>query len=495
MLNSVTEYLDRTAAEFPGKIAFADEKEGMTFAALRQAALGVAAELMRLKIRREPVAVFMDKSPACVAAFLGVAYSGNFYSPVDTKMPPSRMTKIMDTLQPKAVITMKGSIDAAQDAVNHVPHIFYEDAVEGNDCPPQLPQVINTDVLYVLFTSGSTGTPKGVVVPHRAVINYIDWFVAEFDIDSQVVLGNQAPFYFDLSIQDIYATLCSGCKTYLIDEKKFTFPPQLMEFLVERKVNVIMWSPTALCVTANLKGLRVPQLPPLRKVLFCGEVMPNKQLNMWRHAYPQTQFVNLYGPTEACDAMTYYVVDREFADNESLPIGRPIANVEVLLLDDEGNEVTSQAQGELCICGAALAHGYYNAPAQTARAFVQNPLHRRYADTIYRTGDLAHINERGELVYDGRKDFQIKHMGHRIELGEIEAAAAACPGVERSCCLYDAVKEKIVLFYTGETTVNFNSELKSILPEYMVPGKKIRLTEMPLNANGKIDRIVLQKMV
>ena len=256
-----------------------------------------------------------------------------------------------------------------------------------------------------------------------------------------------------------------------------------------------MWVPSALCLVANLKALRAKTLPKLRMVLFCGEVMPNKQLNQWRKAMPETVFVNLYGPTETCDASAYYIVDREFADDEPLPIGYPCRNTDIFVLNADNNLASVEELGELCIRGTSLAYGYYHEPEKTAAVFVQNPLQKCYPETIYRTGDLVRYNEYGELMYVSRKDFQIKHMGHRIELGEIESVVSSIEGVERCACVYDDKNSKIVLFYIGEADVpDINIQLKTMLPEYMMPNRKVKLDDMPINLNGKIDRAALKSL-
>jgi non-ribosomal peptide synthetase component F len=243
-------------------------------------------------------------------------------------------------------------------------------------------------------------------------------------------------------------------------------------------------------MVANKDFLNNIELPHLKKVLFCGEVMPNKQLNYWRSHVPHALYANLYGPTEITDVCTYYIIDREFTDDEPLPLGYPCENTDILILDEKDNLVTEQdVQGELCVRGTSLSHGYWNNPEKTKEVFCQNPLNPHYPERIYRTGDLAHYNERGEIMFDGRKDFQIKHMGNRIELGEIETAASVLQGVETVSSDYDTDKKEIVLFYLGDAS---DKEIRILLlkhlPKYMVPTRYIKLDKFPYNDNGKIDR-------
>ena len=222
--------------------------------------------------------------------------------------------------------------------------------------------------------------------------------------------------------------------------------------------------------------------------------MPIKHLNKWKAALPQARFVNLYGPTEITCNCTYYILpDRVFAPEEVLPIGHAFPNEKVFLLDENDRLVTEPGQaGELCVSGTALALGYYADPARTAQAFTQNPLNTRWYERIYRTGDLARCDAAGEFYYIGRKDFQIKHMGHRVELGEIEAAAMRCDAVTRACCIFDAEKQRLHLFYTGSCEkAALLAALKTALPPFMQPNTALQLDELPMNKNGKIDRTAL----
>jgi amino acid adenylation domain-containing protein len=350
---------------------------------------------------------------------------------------------------------------------------------------------IDTDPLYIICTSGSTGVPKGVVISHRAAIDFTEEASEVMEFSEKEIFANQAPFYFDASVPDLYCTIRNGATLHVIPAAWFAFPIQVLEYMKEHEVNAIFWVPSALIVTANLRALREVEVSSLKKVMFCGEVMPVKQYNMWKKALPDAMYVNYYGPSETTYASTYYVIDREFKNEETLPIGKPAINTGILILNDEEKQCETGEVGELCIRGSGVALGYYNNPEKTKEAFVQNPLSPFYHDIMYRTGDLVKLNERGEIEYVGRKDFQIKHMGYRIELGEIEAAALNCDGIRRVCCVYTGTK--IVMFYEGDKT---EDELKEYVagkvPEYMVPGKLVHLETMPLNANGKIDRVFLK---
>lgn len=496
----VTDYLDEAVKKFPDKAAFIDENRSITFKELKKEACCIAVALEQENIFKQPIAVFLGKKVECIAVFMGIAYSGNFYTPIDTQMPGNRIEKILNTLNAKIIITNRSHKETAEKLNTDAKILIYEELMNKTFDEISIGKVknniIDTDVLYVLFTSGSTGVPKGVIISHKSVIDYTEWVTETFEIDDQHVFGNQAPFYFDNSVLDIYQTLKNGACMYVIPERLFSFPIKLLEFLDNKKISIIFWVPSALCLVANLKALSKIHVKNLNKILFCGEVMPNKQLNMWRREYPEAMFANLYGPTEITDVCTYYIITKAFDDNEPLPIGIPCKNTDILVLNNENELVQDGEIGELCVRGTSLSYGYYNNDEKTVEAFVQNPLNKNYREIIYKTGDLVRYNECGELIYVSRKDFQIKHMGHRIELGEIETAISAIQDVETACCVYDEKKSKIVMFYTGDVEEDtIILILKKILPAYMLPNKKIKLDAMPLNLNGKIDRVKLKELL
>jgi non-ribosomal peptide synthetase component F len=272
-------------------------------------------------------------------------------------------------------------------------------------------------------------------------------------------------------------------------------PTKLFEILNEFQVTTLCWSVAGIELPAKLGGFSESKPQYLKKVCFSGSVMPCKYLKIWQDNLPDVLYVNQYGPTEATASCTYYVVDEKVDDSTVLPIGKPYENYGILLLDDNGREVAVGELGEICVTGPVLALGYYGDPVKTGEAFVQNPLNANYRELIYKTGDLGRYREDGNLEFHGRKDRQIKHMGHRIELGEIEGTACKVPGVTECCALYHKEKELLYLFYTGEAAPKeIVLYFRSVLPAFMVPRKLIKLETLPRLPNGKLDMQTMKSM-
>lgn len=504
--NSAVRLLDAAADKYGNKTAVTDENGSFSFERLKKLGLSIGTALIRSAnagYMIEPVMVYLPKSGKCIASFMGAMYSGNPYVPIAYDMPASRIQKIVDLLEGRGhIITDEAGMEVIKSM--SIPdsmgiHLYDEIISEEPDeelvysC---LDKVIDTDPIYIMFTSGSTGEPKGVTVPHRGAVDYALWVAKTFGIDETTKLGNQAPFYFDNSIFDIYSMLLTGAEMNIIPESLFMFPSKLPEFIRDNEITTIFWVPTVMINVANSGVLSEIEMPTLKTAAFCGEVMPNTQLNIWRRNHPQAVYANLYGPTEISDVCTYYIVDREFKDSDPLPIGRACENMRVIILNEKNEIAGTNEQGELCVIGTGVSLGYWNKPDITSKVFVQNPANPFYEERIYRTGDLAYINEEGLIMYVGRMDNQVKVKGNRIELGEIECAAMCVEGVRGACAVFDAKNERIVLFVESCQSIilrKFNNELKKYIPKYMLPSKLVVMEAFPHTANDKIDRVTLKK--
>jgi amino acid adenylation domain-containing protein len=495
-MTNLLEYLEKTVLEFPDKCAYADENYSLTFREVYEQARSVGTALLNDGISKEPVVVFMPKEPKTITAFLGALYAGAFYVPIDEEMPKYRIELILKMLEARAVICDETSAGTIKKYGFSGKIYIYDEMICTEEDNAKLVSArnkfIDTDPAYVVFTSGSTGVPKGVVACHRSVIDYIENLSAVLQVDSDTIFGNQAPLYVDACLKEIYPTLKCGATAVIIPKQHFMFPMQLVDFLNEKRINTICWVVPALTMISSLGVLEKKTPLYLKTVAFGSEVFPVKQFNLWQKYVPDARYINLYGPTEATGMSCYYIVDRHFDENDIIPIGRPFANTDILLLDDSGKPVAQGEKGEIYIRGTSVTFGYYKQFEKTEESFVQNPLNDMYPEIVYKTGDLGYYNERGELMFASRKDYQIKHMGHRIELGEIDMAVNGCEGIESSCCVYDEEKKKICLFYTGSATQDkLAMNLKEKLPRYMLPNRYERIDRLPLTLNGKIDRKAL----
>lgn len=505
MIKNILQFLENTTDNFPNKVAFLEENRKITFNEFTDNAKKIGYSIYKnIQVTNSPVVIFIDKSINCLEAMMGVLYSGNFYSIIDTKSPSERFENIVNTLNPKAIITDNKNLKKLEKYdVNDTNVLILEDLVNVSPNIDVLKKIrddqIDTDIMYVLFTSGSTGIPKGTVLTHKAVITYVQWVVETFDINENTIWGSQTPFYFSMSITDVFSTIASGATLCIIPKMYFSFPIKLAEFLNKNKVNTIYWVPSALCIVANLKILETEKFDYLNKILFAGEVMPVKQLNMWRKSLPNAMFANLFGPTETTDICSYYIVDRKFKNDESIPIGKHCDNCNLIIVDENNKEIKpddTKSSGELLVRGSFLASGYYKNQEKTKEVFVQNPVNNNYNEIVYRTGDIVKYNEKGEIIYLSRKDYQIKHMGYRIELGEVEKNVYGIDEVVLCACVYDEKNEKIVLFYQGDIDKDeLATKLNQKLLPYMLPNVYVKLDKMPYNMNGKIDRKKLKTMI
>ena len=502
MIRNVLEYLEASAERCPDKTALQDENESLTYREYVTRAKTAATYLATHETkghRNRPVAVIIDRNIRSITAFIGIVYSGNFYVPIDHTMPEERIRLIYDTLQPVAVV------DARTDTSKPIEGaVTLDDMLAGSVDEELLGQIrqasIDTDPLYSIFTSGSTGVPKGVVVCHRSVIDLVEAFADAFGFDENMIHGNQAPFDFDVSVKDIYNAMRNAATVVVVPKKLFMLPKLLLDFLAEYRINTMIWAVSALRIVSDFKALdAVETMPDIRYIMFSGEVMPVKALNYWMEKVPAPLYVNLYGPTEITCNCTYFVVEGKQDEWKMLPIGKPFRNTRILLLDQKREKpVTKTGEvGEICVAGTSLALGYWNNPEKTKEAFFQDSTITAYNSVIYGTGDMAYYDEKGDLIFASRRDFQIKHMGHRIELGEIEVALNAIPFIETSCCLYDEARGKIVCFYQSqsEDTRAIVKLLGEKLPKYMWPNIFKRYDKLPMNKNSKIDRVKLKEEI
>ncbi len=509
MQKNVLEYLENSVLKTPDKIAFVDSVREYTYREIKQTAQRVAGLICKQTQKyNEPIAVFVDRTVESLIGFMAVLYSGNYYVPIDNKMPKQRIEKMLLKVKPEVVLCAAEDYDLVSQTWSKKENLqkiipilsgkmvsqeFQEISEIEDELKKRREKILDVDPAYIIFTSGSTGEPKGIVISHKSVIDFTDWMVDTFHFDSHDVLGNQAPFYFDLSVKDIYTTLKCGATAYILPKKLFMFPVLLADFLNEKKVTACIWATSAFRLMAKSGVFEKKTLETVQKVILGGEALMARDLNIWRKAMPKIEYVNLYGPTEVTVDCTYYKIERDFSDKEAIPIGVACKNKEVLLLNEEGKEANVNEPGEICVRGTGLAKGYFGDFEKTNEVFIQNPLQSHYPDLLYKTGDIGVCKEDGLIYFQCRKDGQIKHQGYRIELGEIERALSGFEKCHLGICFFVEEKDRIVCAFEGETDEKeIQIYLQDILPKYMIPNMFIKYPKIPYNSNGKIDRVQIK---
>lgn len=505
---NVTQYLEKTVRLYPDRIAVIDGEKSLTFARLHEKILAWAAKISHITDHavNQVIVVYMPKCLDAVIADLAIVYSGNAYMNLDVKSPPKRMQAILETVNPKLLIIRedagsdKPDKRAACKSLVITPEIPHLDDDAKINIYTILNGMIDTDLLCLINTSGSTGVPKTVALNHKSFIDFTEAVIEAGLVRDNEIVGSLSPIIFDIFSFELCMLMAKGSTLNLVPENLAAFPPKLLANLAEQRVSFIFWVPTIMVNIANLELLEKLPLPHLKMIWFAGEVFPTPKFNYWRKYLPDAVFANFYGPIEITLDCVYYIIDRPLKDTEPIPIGKPFRNTSVLVLGENGENITARTpnkEGELCIRGSSLAMGYYNNPEKTALAFTQNPLNNAYPETVYHTGDIVSWNEHGELIFLGRKDSLIKHSGYRIELGEIESGAINCKcGISNACAVYDSENKKIILIYEAPENLQekeLRLSMQEFLPKYMLPTIFIRFKELPRNSNGKIDRNLLKQ--
>ena len=504
---NLIELFEETADKYPHKIAVIDKDKDITFCGLRDKAMTLAQKIINGGIgQNKPVAVFLDKSIESVFANLGIIYSGNFYMNLDIKTPAERISNILKLVEPYYIISTSKQIKSIAGIIPESIRVIlldeedWEEEVDKKAILGKLSTIIDTDPSCIINTSGSTGTPKGVVLNHKSFFDFIEWALETFKFDDNLVMGSLSPLVFDIYSFELCMLMAKASTLVVLPSNLAAFPAKILDLLEQHKVNFLFWVPTIMVNIANMDLLSTYKLEHLKTVWFAGEVFPTKQFNYWHHHLPQVTFANLYGPIEITLDCTYYIVDKNIPDEQPLPIGIPCRNTDILILDGDDKAVKEPyKEGELCVRGTSLAMGYYNNPEKTAAAFVQNPLNKSYPELIYRTGDIVCYDEDGLIMFKGRKDNIVKHLGYRTDLGEIEHVIInTLKLVKNGCVVYHQAAKEITLIYEAEQEIpasDFRKKIGQALPKYMIPTVYRHVDLLQRNTNGKIDRLYYKKLI
>lgn len=491
---SLHELVQRQAGRTPDAIAATSSGQSLTYQELESAARQVAGWLRQQGIGRgDVVGVHAERGTLLVVALLGVLMAGGAYLPLDPELPSARLAFQIADSGSRVVLSGTGLIDglAGSDAVVAA----VEDVLSTGPIPDDRPvRTEPTDTAYVIYTSGSTGQPKGVAVPHRAVINRLHWMQDEYQLQPAERVLQKTPFTFDVSVWEFFWPLITGASLHLADPGAHRDPRALAKVIGDEQITTVHFVPSVLDLF--LLESASTQLRSLRRVICSGEALRPETVDAFLQKYGNGNgspaLHNLYGPTEAAIDVTYWPCGP--AETSVVPIGRPVANTQLYVLDSARELVPFGVAGELFIGGVQVASGYLNRPELTQRSFVANPFG---SGRLYRTGDLVVMRPDGVLLYQGRIDDQVKVHGFRIEPGEVASVLQRYPGVTQAVVTAPVGPDgqrQLVGYVVGKQLSGageLSQWLRSQLPAYMVPGKIIELDEIPLTSSGKVDRQAL----
>jgi amino acid adenylation domain-containing protein len=494
--------LRRAAEAEPDRLAVKAPDASLTYAELEQGAARTASALRELGVRPgDRVAIWAPKSSRALTAIYGTLRAGAAYVPIDPLTPDARAVSLLEDADCR-VLCADGSrlerlLGAAPDGLRTVNLSAGSTATIGFDELQRLdadvsPCACESDLAYILYTSGSTGIPKGVMLSHRNALSFVEWAVDRFAVRAADRLSSHAPFHFDLSVFDIYASAMTAASLHVLAPGEEGMAADMAEAIRSRGLTVWYSVPSALVLLCDVATRE--DLDTLRTVLFAGEVFPVKYLRRLRELVPHATLANLYGPTET-NVCTYFIVDRELPPGDDpIPIGRACENQAVFALDDDLRPVAEGEIGELWVRGPTVMKGYWGDPDETRKRLQQNPLHDLFPDPAYRTGDLVRRLPGGSHEFLGRRDHQVKSRGYRIELGDIESVLNGHRLVREVAVVAvpdERIGARLIGFVGADSEVDeldLRRHCANTLPRYMVPASIVVEASLPHTSTGKIDR-------
>jgi amino acid adenylation domain-containing protein len=495
------------AAQTPDAIAVVYEDEALTYSTLNNYSNQLAHHLRELGVvPGSRVGVCMERSAELVVSLLAVLKAGAAYVPLDPEYPIERLRLMTKDSSPRAILTA-GSLNHAVPEIPSTAFRVNLDLLNWNfrDYPhtnldPIHSGLTSEDIAYVIYTSGSTGTPKGVMVPHKGIVNRIQWMQDEYALTPNGSVLQKTPYSFDVSVWEFFWPLSVGARLVVAKPLGHKDPAYLVDLIRRHEITTIHFVPSMLQLF--LEHPDSNSLDSLRRVFCSGEALPASTVQRFRERLPLAGLHNLYGPTEASVDVTYWNCPQEF-NGPRVPIGKPVANTQIYILDAHNQPVPIGAIGELYIGGVQVASGYLNQPELTSERFLRDPFSAMPCRMMYRSGDLARHLPDGSIEFLGRTDFQIKLRGFRVEPGEIEATLRSIPEIRDAAVLVRGASVKgqqLVAYFTSQppqggrakaTGEMLRAQLAAFLPEYMVPAAYVELAEFPLTSSGKLNRKAL----
>ena len=494
-------FFEKQASLTPDTTAVLSEAGNYTYKDLNALSNQIAHLLLKSGLQKaDIVAVKFQRSVQMLASVLAVLKIGAAYLPVDPRCPHERLELILQKSGASALLTeddMERGSDLQSKMIILSQHDLEQFSCQNVEC------VVSSDLLaYVIFTSGSTGAPKGVMITHRSVINRLEWMAEAYNISESDVILQKTPYTFDVSVWELFLWFFTKSTLCLYAHGQESNAQMLVEFIDRYQITICHFVPTMLSIFLSFLTHResASKVKSLKRVFASGEALPPQTVHSFTALLTGpygAKLHNLYGPTEATVDVTYFdcTDDKEY-QGEDVPIGKPIWNTEIYILDDTGAPLASGSLGEIYIAGEGVGRGYINDASATRRAFLDDPFNP--GGRMYRTGDAGMIKD-GYVLYLGRLDNQIKIRGNRVELEEVENTILRSNLVDQAivCFISDEDRQYLAAFYTGGKTVEreeFETFLRQHIPEYMVPRTFKRISEFPFTQSGKVDRRELAKL-
>lgn len=493
---SVVERFEAQVEKTPHQIAVVYQNQRLTYQELNVKANHIAALLMRQGIGEgSVVAVMVERSLELPIALLGTLKAGAAYLPINPQYPEERIQTLLRISQAKLVLKCSDQVmdDLELPSLDMDRELLTPSLETRNPGFAYDPE----GLMFILYTSGTTGDPKGVMVKRHSFVNLLEWYITECQIQESDRVLLIAPISFDTGHKNVFAPLIRGGRLYLYRAGIYDYN-HMSNVIAEDKITHINCAPSAFYPLVDYnEGTQFQKLTTLKRVIVGGETLNIKKFKPWmKSPLCNAEIINTYGPTECTDVTTYYRMDRvEALQRDPVPIGKPVCNTEVYILDENMNPLPIGVIGEICIGGVGLSHGYYQAPQLTNEKFVDFPLFP--GKKVYKTGDLARWLPDGTIDFVGRRDFQVQIRGHRVELGEIEALLLKHNEIEEAVvvAMGETDHTKTLHAYVVSRSPMIGPELRRMLarklPDFMIPASFTQLEKMPLSHNGKIDRKAL----
>jgi surfactin family lipopeptide synthetase A len=525
---SIAEVLNQRALDNPKAIAAVFRDQKITYEDLNKSANRLAWFLIERGIGPDAlVCIFAERSIKFLTSVLGIFKAGGAYLPLDPLSPAARLHNVLEQSKSKFIITTQAEFAALTKSLDEMdekarPQIFSIEECLNQGLPDYDPPIRSTpnDLVYVIFTSGSTGLPKGAMVEQKGMMNHLYAKIRDLNLTASDRIVQNASQCFDISVWQFLAGLLAGSQIHIVDDDVAHDTEALLGYVEHNQISVLEVVPSMLRTILDLikaTSNNSPQFPALRWMILTGEALPPRYCAEWLGLYPHIPMFNAYGPTECSDDVTHYpVFEAPAEDVVHMPIGYPVSNMQLYVVEQQGEEFklcSTGVSGELCVTGVGVGRGYINDAERTKAAFFKNPFSEDSDARLYRTGDLARYLPDGRIEFLGRIDSQVKIRGFRIELGEIESILLRHESVKECAVIVRSARQMQGKLVAREVLANVETDrserkrllaylicreeisnlalrgfLQQYLPPYMVPEQFIRLDALPLNANGKVDK-------